>query len=278
MFSQKLCLYSSLSCVPQCNSARLSLVLTFGVFMQTRRQQIALLHAHVEDVHLINRLLSDEPFDVVPHADSPNVIDEPVKSIVEADDTGPYGVVICARNDAHTPGVPTQQERVKEEITQLHGKCKRVLVLAESMDEHTVCSYLSAGAHHVIPLGDSPRLMRARIIAGLREHKEPVLNEWTVGQFQFDGSRRMVLVNGKSLGLSPREFEFAQFMFENKNRIIPTTEILQSVWSLPAHEDSRRIDTAACRLRKKMRLDFNGQWQLQKLRGRGFVLMQAEEG
>ncbi len=245
--------------------------------MQARPQQIALLHAHSEDVHLINRLLSDEPFEVVPHTDSLKLHDETAAAIIEASDTCPYGVVICARNDDHLNDLPAHQERVEEEITQLHGKCKRVLVLAESMDESTVCSYLSAGAHHVIPLADSPRLMRARIIAGLREHKEPVLNEWTVGQFQFDGSRRMVLVDGKSLGLSPREFEFAQFMFENKNRIIPTTEILQSVWSLPAHEDSRRIDTAACRLRKKMGLNQYGQWQLQKLRGQGFLLRQLEQ-
>ncbi len=244
--------------------------------MDDHWHQIALLHAERDDVQLLEQLLLDEPFEVVPAKDVCALADQQFEAQMNA---GPaaaaYGVVVCAHDAEESLPSYTPAWRVTDELEQLTGRYKRVIVLADSMDEETVCTYLGAGAHHVIPRADSPKLMQARILAGLREHREPIKNEWHVGPYHFDLSRRAVMMDGRSLGLSPREFEFAQFLFEHRGRVIPISELLQSVWSLPAGEDSRRIDTAACRLRKKMMLSPKGEWQLRRLRRDGYQLIRV---
>lgn len=249
--------------------------------MHSEKHRIALLHAQREDVSLLSSLLSDELFEVVPHEDVHSIDDQQFEAEV-----GPcalpntFGVVVCARDTENQSSSPTDGSRayrVTDELGQLTGRYKRVLVLADSMDEGTVCSYLGAGAHHVIALNESPRLMQARLLAGLRQHSEPIQKEWHIGPYHFDLSRRIVTMDGRDLRLSPREFEFSQYLFEHRERIVPISEILTSVWSLPKDTDSRRIDTAACRLRKKMLLGQNGGWQLRRLRREGYQLVRANE-
>lgn len=250
--------------------------------MHSQKRQIALLHACREDISLLNTLLIDEPFDVVPHKDVHSIADQKFKAEIDTNvmlDT--FGVVVCARDtttNSSATANPSAEDLVAYDLGQLNGRYQRVVVLADSMDETRVCSYLGAGAHHVIALNDPPRLIQARLIAGLRQHSEPIQMEWHIGPYHFDLSRRTVAMNDKNIRLSPREFEFARYLFERRGQVVPTDEILLSVWSLPAHTDTRRIDTAACRLRKKMSLGQGDQWQLKRLRGRGYQLVRRSDG
>ncbi len=246
--------------------------------MNDHKHQIALLHAEHDDVHLVSSLLCNEPFDVVSHKDMHSLADDLFESEISPTVVpSTFGVVVCARgaskmNNQSSAGFT---DHLTDELAQLTGRYKRVLVLADSMDENTVCTYLSAGAHHVIALDESPRLMQARLVAGLRLHKEPVQDEWKLGPYHFDLSRRAVRMDGKNLRLSPREFELARYLFEHRERIISIPELLDAVWSLPETTDSRRIDTAACRLRKKMSLGLEGVWQLRRLRREGYQLIKV---
>ena len=248
------------------------------------KHQIALLHARHEDINLLNSLLSHELFEVVPHDDVHSITDQHHDAGISSNGVSldNFGVVVCARsqadeNESNTDYAANAFQHVEHELGQLTGRYKRVLVLADSMDENTVCSYLGAGAHHVIPIDDTPKLMQARLLAGLRQHCEPVQKEWHIGPYNFDFSRRIVTMDGENLRLSPREFDLAQYLFEHRERVVPIGEILESVWSLPEYTDSRRIDTAACRLRKKMVLGPTGEWQLRRLRREGYQLVRLND-
>jgi len=184
------CLYSGLSNVSITQDSPTTMSETNGLLMESLRQQIALLHAESDDVHLLNELLSDESYDLVPHNDVHTLQNQQFEAQINAlDIPATWGVVVCARGSDPCVDEATCKERISHEISELSGRYKRLLVLADSMDEPTVCHYLQAGAHHVIPLADSPTLMRARLMAGLREHREPVRNELHVGPYHFDLSR-----------------------------------------------------------------------------------------
>jgi len=246
--------------------------------MESHRQQIALLHADRSDLSLVSQLLSDEPFDVVAHNDANTLQDQQFNAQVNEVHSPPmWAVVVCAHDAQDRLTTHSSPELVTEELSRLTGRYKRLVVLADSMDEANVVTYLKAGAHHVFPLQESPRLIQARLLAGLREHKETSRHELNVGPYHFDLVRRTVNLSGEPVGLSPREFEFALYLFVNRERVVPVSELLNSVWSLPETEDSRRIDTAACRLRKKMQLNDAGDWQLRRIRREGYELMRAGE-
>jgi len=74
--------------------------------------------------------------------------------------------------------------------------------------------------------------------------------------------------------LSPKEYEFAYYLFVNRHRVIVNAELMMSVWSLPSTMDARRIDTAACRVRKKLQLTENSSgWCLRRIRRVGYELL-----
>jgi len=93
-----------------------------------------------------------------------------------------------------------------------------------------------------------------------------------VDPFTFDLEKRQVWLNKELVNLSPKEYEFANYLFSNRDRVVVNSELMTSVWSLPPAMDARRIDTAACRVRKKMQLDERTGWSLKRLRRVGYEL------
>ena len=57
-------------------------------------------------------------------------------------------------------------------------------------------------------------------------------------------------VGGKPASLTKREWELLQFFVENEGRLIPRQEILQAVWHMPGHIQTRAPDQFMMRLRK----------------------------
>lgn len=148
----------------------------------------------------------------------------------------------------------------------------RVLVLSDLEDEQHIIETLDAGAHQLFHIDDSPRVLQARLDAALRRH-DPVLGgAMAVAPFRFELAHRRVTLDGKIVDLSPKEFDLAFYLFSNRGRVVTNAELLTSVWSLPQDIDTRRIDTAACRVRKKMNLGEHTGWVLRRFRREGYGL------
>jgi DNA-binding winged helix-turn-helix (wHTH) protein len=98
----------------------------------------------------------------------------------------------------------------------------------------------------------------------------------TQGSIRFDLQKRRVTLADKLVDLSPKEYELACYLFSNRGRVISNSELMTSIWSLPPGMDTRRIDTAACRVRKKLGLNAADGWELRRLRRVGYLLVQVE--
>jgi len=133
---------------------------------------------------------------------------------------------------------------------------------------------LEDGAHHVFDIAEPPPLLLARLEAALRQHSLQTRRILDVAPFKFNLERRSVYKDGKLVNLSPKEYEFAYYLFANRHRVVVNSELMTSVWSLPSSMDARRIDTAACRVRKKMQLsEASGGWSLRRIRRVGYELL-----
>jgi len=125
---------------------------------------------------------------------------------------------------------------------------RRVVVFSNHKTEASIVHCLENGAHHHIYVEVEP--------------------------FRFDLERRNIYLNNKLVNLSPKEYEFAYYLFVNRHRVVVNAELMMSVWSLPANMDARRIDTAACRVRKKLQLTENSSgWCLRRIRRVGYELL-----
>ncbi len=181
----------------------------------------------------------------------------------EAAGITPCAVIVCFRVATATTRVPVLPPGVRG--------C-RLLVMSDLLDEQHIVDTLDAGAHHLFTFGESARITAARIHAGLRRH-DPLRNRSIeVSPFTFELAHRRVTLEDSALDLSPKEFDLAFYLFSNRGRVVTNGELLTSVWSLPQDIDTRRIDTAACRVRKKMSLGQRTGWVLRRFRREGYGL------
>ncbi|MDB4223081.1 response regulator transcription factor [Granulosicoccus sp.] len=157
-----------------------------------------------------------------------------------------------------------------------HLPGNKIIVLSDCESEQTVVSLLNSGAHHFFNLSESDAVLQVRLEAALRLNQKFTNNSFAVGDIYFNAEKRIVTRQGEVVDLSPKEFDLAYYLFINRDRMVVNSELMTLVWSLPAKMDTRRIDTAACRLRKKLKLNSENGWQLKRLRTIGYRLIPVE--
>ena len=222
--------------------------------VSAERPAVALIGARGPDEERLRRLLAPLEREVMVF-ETPNGFD---RTMPPTD-----AVLLCHRASCSPLPVPRLPGRLRG---------LRMIVISDRRDEPHLVEILSSGAHHVFDFNDADPVLGARLGAGLRRHSETRDAALSIAPFRFDLARHRVLLNARALDLSPREFDFAYYMFAHRGRLVSNAELLTSVWSLPQNIDTRRIDTAACRIRKKMELDERTGWVLRRFRREGYGL------
>lgn len=220
----------------------------------TDKPPVALIGAVTADGERLRRLLAPLGRTVLGY-DSPVEFD---RDMPQTD-----AVLLCHRYRHDATPVPRLPGRLRG---------LRMIVLSDRDEELHVVETLISGAHHVFRFDESDTVLSARLEAGLRRHSETRDAALAIAPFRFDLTRHRALLDSRPLDLSPREFDFAYYMFAHRGRLVTNGELLTSVWSLPQNIDTRRIDTAACRIRKKMQLDERTGWVLRRFRREGYGL------
>jgi len=222
--------------------------------------QILLVANRRDDQEKIVDLLEEIGYGVEIYPDFSTLI-EPANGVRRRDDA--HATIICHRriNEGSAAELPAV----------LPGA--RVIVFSDCRDEDSICNMLDLGAHQYFDIDESRRVMMARLQAALRYHSRPARASFEFADFHFDLQKRRVMREQEALDLSPKEFDFALYLFSHRDRIVGNSELMTSVWSLPPTMDTRRIDTAACRVRKKMRLTEEHGWRLKRLRREGYQLI-----
>ncbi len=152
-------------------------------------------------------------------------------------------------------------------------KFERIILVSQTEIESEVVNALDSGARFVFDISEADSLLSVRLQAALRSHGEKVQANIFAPPFKFDSESRRVYLANKALALSPMEYLFAEYMFSRPGTIVSKSDLMLSVWSLSPEVDARRVDTAACRVRKKMLLgSHQSGWKLQSWRNAGYRL------
>jgi DNA-binding response OmpR family regulator len=93
------------------------------------------------------------------------------------------------------------------------------------------------------------------------------------GEYQFIGSRKVVVHKGEDIRLKPREFELALLLFRNAGRLLERDWLLASLWMDSRIErKSRVLDCCVANIRRKLSLHKLGEFVLHSVYGRGYEL------
>ncbi len=128
-----------------------------------------------------------------------------------------------------------------------------VIMLTARGDERDELQGFELGVDEYVTKPFSPKILVARIEAILRRTSQGAAGEvLECGGIQVDKTAHQVLIDGRSVELSYKEFELLAYFMENKGIALSRERILNSVWNYDYFGDARTIDTHVKKLRSKM--------------------------
>jgi two-component system, OmpR family, KDP operon response regulator KdpE len=131
-----------------------------------------------------------------------------------------------------------------------------IIMLTVRNAEQDKVQALDAGADDYVvkPFG-SEELM-ARIRAALRRSSTAeVLPEFETPDLKIDFNKRVVIVHGNNVRLTPKEFELLRHLVANQGKAIPHRRLLQAVWGPDYGEETEYLRVFINQLRKKVEPD-----------------------
>ena len=75
---------------------------------------------------------------------------------------------------------------------------------------------------------------------------------YTYKDLIVDYRGRKVTINGKSVSLTPKEYELLTYFIKNKGIALSREQLLNSVWDYDYYGDDRTVDTHIKMLRKNL--------------------------
>lgn len=133
-----------------------------------------------------------------------------------------------------------------------HSKVPIIMLTAKG-DERDELLGFELGVDEYISKPFSPKILVARVEALLR--RANLLNaaeQIETGGIVIDKAAHRVIIDGKDIDLSFKEFELLTYFVENQGIALSREKILNNVWNYDYFGDARTIDTHVKKLRSKM--------------------------
>jgi DNA-binding response OmpR family regulator len=140
---------------------------------------------------------------------------------------------------------------VAEEIRKL-SQVPIIMLTAKSSEADELKGF-ELGIDEYITKPFSPKILVARVEAVLRRSGANDGDEiLTVTGIELNVSAHRVLVDGKEVELSYKEFELLNYFMLNQGVALSREKILNNVWNYDYFGDARTIDTHVKKLRNKL--------------------------
>ena len=130
-----------------------------------------------------------------------------------------------------------------------------IIVLSVKGEERAKVEALDAGADDYVTKPFNINELLARVRAGLRRTaaaKQPESPVIAIGDFQIDADKRAVLVKGRDVHLTPKEFDLMVYLARNPGKVITHRALLSAVWGTNSTEQPEYLRVFVGHLRKKL--------------------------
>ena len=127
-----------------------------------------------------------------------------------------------------------------------------IIMLTAKSDERDELQGFELGVDEYISKPFSPKILVARVEAILRRTNGDAQEVIEVGGIRLDKGAHQVIVDGRSIELSFKEFELLSYFIANQGVALSRERILNNVWNYDYFGDARTIDTHVKKLRSKM--------------------------
>jgi DNA-binding response OmpR family regulator len=155
---------------------------------------------------------------------------------------------------------------VLREFRRVNGRVPVVILTARENVRDTVAG-LEGGADDYITKPFRFQELLARVRLRLRGERSAEPTTIRVGDLKLDLRTKQVVVEGKEIDLSAREFAMAETFFRHPGQVLSREQLLDLVWGYAFDPQSNVVDVYVGYLRKKL-----GKDRITSVRGMGYRL------
>lgn len=127
-----------------------------------------------------------------------------------------------------------------------------IIMLTARGEEQDELFGFELGVDEYISKPFSPKILVARVEAILKRTVGETKEVKNYGGIEIDNQGRTVLIDGKNIELSLREYELLLYLVENQGIALSRDKILNNVWNYDYYGDSRTIDSHIKKIRQKL--------------------------
>ena len=209
------------------------------------KEKILIIEDEKDIVKMLDYNLKKEGFKVLSANNGEDGLDmarkeNPDLALLDLMLPGMDGLDVCKaiKNDAKTAHIP-------------------IIILTAKVQEADKIVGLELGADDYVTKPFSPRELIARIKAVLRrvKEKDKLPEVLKTGDLTIDFSKIMVLIKGKPIELTSKEFELLKTLIKAKSRVLSRDYLLDTVWGFDQALEiqTRTVDVHITTLRKKLK-------------------------
>jgi two-component system OmpR family response regulator len=162
------------------------------------------------------------------------------------------------------------------------GKFMPVLMLsARTLSEDKTRGFEVGANQYLVKPFELEELL-ARIKNLLSQHRQqvdivkPELTEFEFGNAKINFKTHEAHFDGESVKLTQLQLKMLKYFFEHEGEVIPRSEILEQVWELPGHVNTRAPDQVLRQLRKAFEPDPANPIYFLTIRDAGYRFVKGE--
>ena len=156
--------------------------------------------------------------------------------------------------DINMPGIGGVE--VCRQMRQKFARLPIVMLTVQGSEDRKV-EALDAGADDYITKPFQLRELIARLKAAVRRNKAFESEEAVIliGDVKLDSARHLVQKKGRSVHLTPKQFELLHYLMANAGRPVPHAKLLRTVWGPEYGDELEYLRTFVRQLRTKIEDD-----------------------
>lgn len=138
------------------------------------------------------------------------------------------------------------------QIARTMGNLPILFLTAKTSEEDKLKGY-ELGADDYVTKPFSPKVLVAKVNALLRRSAtDDTYDRLVVGDLILEPDSRTVVVSGKLINLTYKEFELLHLFMTHKNQVFSRAQLLDRIWGFDFDGSSRTVDTHIKTLRQKL--------------------------
>jgi len=224
--------------------------------------RIVVLEDDGDQADLLKAWLEEAGHQVTVHADG--------TAFIKAYTQDSYDLVLLDWVVPNTSGI-----EVLRHLREHMDKLVPVVFITQRDAEADIVVALEAGADDYMtkPVRHLETMARVNAIArrvGFGD--ENTAEQYEYPPYKIDTKLRSILLNDSPVEMTQKEYELTLFLFKNLGRVISRGHLLEMVWGTSSKLNTRTVDTHVSRLRTKLDLDAQQNWQLTSVYRHGYRL------